>query len=199
MKNSLKSLLFIALTIMVWSASVLNSTAAEKSMELTGVPFRRIVVTGNTRVIIIQSSSDWVTMDDDDISKVSVTQRGDELRINSTEKIPVIVTVHVKELFRIVALNTSGVTTLGKLEVKYLQVMMSDTAVARVKTNTESIYTVINGHASLALLGSTHKHVLSQSGTVKLDTSKFAALATTVDTTDTRLVMNAIRGHKNKL
>lgn len=76
---------------------------------------------------------------------------------------------------------------------------MSDTAVARVKTNTESIYTVVNDHASLALLGSTHKHVLSQNGMVKVDTSKFAALATTVDTTDTRLVMNAIRGHKNKL
>lgn len=56
----------MALIIMVWSASVLNSSAAEKSMELTGVPFIRIVVTGNTRVIIIQSNSDWVTMDDDE-------------------------------------------------------------------------------------------------------------------------------------
>jgi len=195
MKNSLKTALNAALTAMLLMGSVLTTAVAAEGkamkLEFTNLPIRRVSVTGNTKVIIIQGNSDWVTMDDDDMDKVSLVQAGDELRISSTEKTPVTVTVHVREIFRIKASNTATVRTLGKFKVKYLQLMLKDNAVATIKANTESLYTVINDHASLELMGSTQTHYLKTDGMAKLKADKFAALVIQPDSSEnTSLVMN---------
>ncbi|WP_158798690.1 GIN domain-containing protein [Pedobacter sp. L105] len=195
MKNSLKTKLHLALTAIMLMGSVLTAAAAlskEVTVGAPNLPIRRITVTGNTKVIVIQSSTDWVMMDDDDIDKVSLKQAGDELRISSTEKTPVTVTVHVREIFRITAANTASIRTLGKLKMRYLQLILKDEAVAMIKTTTESLYSVINDHASLELLGSTQTHILRANRLAKLKTDKFAAVVTQPDSSGTEdLAMNS--------
>lgn len=182
MKTSLKALFATAMTAVVLSSSVLTSVAAEKSRELKVMTanneIKKVIVTGNTKVFLVQSKTEYVTMEEGDMDKVTVKQIGNELRISSSEKSPVTVTVYVRDIFRVDASNTCVVKTIGTFNLKYLQLILKDDAVARIKANTESLYTVINGHSNLELLGSTGKHILKHNGIGKLNADKFAALET---------------------
>jgi len=182
MKKSLKTVLSVTLGALLLSASLFTAAkAAEiKKMEVvsSNQDIRRINVTGNVRVTIIQGNRFWVAMDAEDTGKVSFKQSGNELRISSTEKKPVHVTVHIGELFRITASNTAVVRSLGKLNLKFLQLIFKDDAIGKLKTYTEGLYTVISDHANLELLGTTAVHTLNTDNIARLDTGKFAALAT---------------------
>jgi hypothetical protein len=152
------------LTATLLSATVLTINAAEKSSPFEMVSsvkpeVKKVIVTGNTRVTLVQSSREWVSMDNDDLDKVTVKQVGNALTINSSAVNPVEVTVYVKNLFRIDASDESSVTTQGKLNVPYLQVMLKDHATARIRTNTQSLYSIINDRSELELVGTTTKHV----------------------------------------
>jgi len=199
MKTSVKTLVSAAMTAIVLSASVLTSTAAVKSRALkvmtTNQEIKKVIVTGNTKVFLVQSNTEWVSMDESDLNKVSVKQVGNELHISSTESSPVSVTVYVKDLFRIDASNTVEVRTIGKFNLKYLQVMLKDDAIARVKASTESLYTVINDHANLELVGSTENHILKTDGIATLNTEKFAAVQTNIVPSDNVVAMS---GHRVK-
>jgi len=199
MKTSVKTLVSAAMTAILLSASVLTSTAAVKSgefkMMIANQEIKKVIVTGNTKVFLVQSSTEWVSMDEGDLNKVSVKQIGNELHISSTESSPVSVTVYVKDLFRIDASNAVEVRTVGKFNLKYLQLILKDEAVARVKANTESLYTVINDHANLELLGSTGNHILKTDGVATLNTEKFAAVQTNIVPSEDVVAMN---GHRAK-
>jgi len=126
MKKSLETVLSIILTVFLLSASFITPASAEiKKIDLASgnQDIRRINVTGNVRVTIIQGNSFWVAMEAEDTGKVSFKQTGNELRVSSTEKKPVNVTVHIAELFRITASNTAEVRSLGKLNLKFLQLI----------------------------------------------------------------------------
>ncbi|WP_158798689.1 GIN domain-containing protein [Pedobacter sp. L105] len=188
MKTSLKALFATAMTAVVLSSSVLTSVAAVKSRELKVMTanneIKKVIITGNTKVFLVQSKTEYVTMEEGDMDKVTVKQIGNELRISSSEKSPVTVTVYVRDIFRVDASNTCVVKTLGTFKLKYLQLILKDEAVARIKANTESLYTVINGHSNLELLGSTGKHILKHNGIGKLNTDKFAAVETHQEPTE---------------
>ncbi|WP_158798688.1 GIN domain-containing protein [Pedobacter sp. L105] len=195
MKTSLKTLFAAVMTALVLSSSVLTSVAAEKNrafkVTTANDEIKKIIVTGNTKVYLVQSNTESVTMDENDIDKVSVKQIGNELHISSSEASPVAVTVYVKDIFRVDAANTSVVKTVGTFNLKYLQVILRDDAVARIKANTESLYTVTDGRGNLELLGSTAKYTLKTNGIAKLNTNKFDAKATTY--LPTAIVMANVR------
>ena len=194
--KTLKTLLSSTLTAVLLSATVLTSNAAEvivspTAMSVANPDIKKIIVTGNTRVFIVQNNREWVSMNDEDLSKVSVKQVGHTLTISSSEHNPVEVTVYVKDIYRIDASNTASVKTVGKLNMKFLQVMLRDNATARIKTNTESLYTAIDGHANLELLGATAKHIVKTKGRAVLKADKFAALTTSSESIDADVAMNA--------
>lgn len=194
--KTLKTLLTSTLTAVILTATVLTSNAAEgivspAAVSVTNPDIKKIVVTGNTRVYLVQDKREWVSMSDDDLSKVSVKQVGHTLTINSSEQTPVNVTVYVKDIYRIDASNTVMVKTVGKFNVKFLQVMLRDDATANIKTNTESLYTTIDDHASLELQGKTAKHIVKTNGSAVLKANKFAALATSHESIDADVAMNA--------
>lgn len=180
--NSTNAILLATILFSIW-----GFTAAAAATEV-----RRITVKGNTIVTLIQGNSFWVTVDnEEEQKKVSIHQIGDELVISSTEVTPVEVKVHIKQLFRIVALDSSKVKTLGKLDQKYLQLLLSDDALVRVRTNTEALYTEIRGHARLELLGSTNRHILKRNATAKLKMDNFSVLVTElVPSKDSAIVVN---------
>lgn len=139
---------------------------------------KRVVATGNVKVILLQNANERVQLDDVDLDKVSIKQVGNTLTISSTEPDQVTVAVYVKDIYRIDASGKAMVRTAGKFNVKFLQVLLKDDAIARVKTSTESIYTVIDGNSKLELLGTTEKHIAKTNGLASINTDKFAALKT---------------------
>jgi len=177
--NSVKNSSLVAIMLVASLFSINASAAtvtADKGASHTDI--KKVIVTGNTNVLIIQNANESVKMDELDLSKVSLKQVGGTLTINSSEKSPVTVIVYVKDIYRIDASGRSNVKTVGKFNVKNLQVILKDDAKARIKAATESLYTVIDGHSKLELIGTSDSHVTKMTGLAKIDTDKFAALKT---------------------
>ena len=194
MKTSLKRLLTATLTVFVLSATVLHSTAEAKvkklTMSATKVDIKKVIVTGNTKVILVQSSKEWVALEDDMMDKVAIRQEGDILRISSAEETPVTVVVYVKNPYRVDASNTSTVDTRGNFKLKYLQLILKDSAKACIKATTESLYTAINDQSKLELLGTTQSHFIKTGGIASLKMNEFAALETTREVSGDTMALN---------
>jgi hypothetical protein len=169
----------IAIVLLASVFSLTASAAAVKiDMGSANTDIKKLIVTGNTKVLLVQSAKEFVSMEELDMKKVSVKQIGNTLTINSAESSPVTVTVYVKALYRIDASDQANVRTVGKFNLKYLQVMLKDDASAHVKSTTGSLYTVINDRANLELIGTSEKHVSEIAGIAKMNTDKFAASKT---------------------
>jgi hypothetical protein len=192
--KTLKTLFATALTAIFLSATAFASVAAVRGTMIeirsANPDIKKVVVRGNLKVFIVQSPSEWISMDENDQSLVSIKQIGNTLTISSSDEKPVTLTVYVKELYRIDAADNSVVKTLGKFNVNYLQVMLKDNAMARIKANTRSIYTVIDDHANLELQGNTDKHIAKTNGVATLNTEKFAALITNHEEPEIETAMN---------
>jgi hypothetical protein len=195
MKTTVKNLVAIALTAIVLSTSAFTSVAAEQvqfsGMAKVNPEIKKVIVTGNVKVLLVQSNREWVSLDEDKMDKVSIKQVGHTLTLNSTEREPVMMTVYVSDPYRIDVSNNACVKTVGTFNIKHLQVMVKDNAVAYVKAKTESIYTVVNGNADLELQGSTANHFIKTDGIGKLKTENFAALNTAHSSHETEVAMIA--------
>ncbi|MCX2483169.1 GIN domain-containing protein [Pedobacter sp. MR2016-24] len=167
----------IVLLVSVFSltASAANVTADRGSFN---PDIKKVIVTGNTKVLLVQNNKEYVTMDNLDLEKVSLKQVGNTLTISSSESNPVTVTVYAKDLYRIDAADQASVKTSGNFNLKNLQVMLKDDAKARIKATTASLYTVIDGRAKLELIGTSDSHISKMAGLATIDKDKFAALKT---------------------
>ncbi|RAJ22419.1 GIN domain-containing protein [Pedobacter cryoconitis] len=194
MKTSIKTLVASAMTAIVLSTTVVTAFAAEKvtakEKVAENMDIKKLVVNGNTKVFIVQSNRDWVSIGDDNQDKVTIKQIGNTLSINSSEETPVVVTVYVKDLYRISAADAADVRTVGTVDLPYLQVIMRDHAKAHIKAKTESLYTDLAGDASLELLGATDSHTIKNASIGNLKTEKLAAVKTKNLPVGTRLAMN---------
>jgi len=173
--------------ILLASVFSLTASAATIAVEREAVnpDIKKVIVTGNTTVLLVQNTKEYVTVDAVDLDKVSLKQVGNTLTINSSESNPVTVTVYVKDLYRIDAADKASVKTSGNFNLTNLQIMLKDEAKARVKATTASLYTVIDGHAKLELIGTSAHHISKMAGIATIDTDKFAALKTESVTTGT--------------
>jgi hypothetical protein len=182
--KTLKTLLTSAMTAIVLSAVAFTSTAAVapscRSFTMASVnpDIKKVVVTGNTVVYLIQGKRDWVSVENGIMDKVSIKQVGNTLRIHSSEADPVVLTVYVKDIYRIDASDNVKIRTTGDFNTQNLQVMLKDKASARVRANTVSLYTAVGDNAKLELIGKTGHHILKANGKDKLNMDKFAALDT---------------------
>ena len=172
--------------ILLASVFSLTASAATVTVERGAVnpDIKKVIVTGNTRVLLVQNTREYVTMDALDLEKVSIKQDGNTLTINSSASNPVTVTIFVKDLYRIDASDKSDVRTSGNFSLTNLQVMLKDEAKARIKATTESLYTVIDGQAKLELIGTSAHHISKMAGIATIDTDKFAAVKTESITAD---------------
>lgn len=191
--KTLKTLFSSAMIAIVLSATVFTSTAAARGTMIdirsANPDIKKVVVTGNLKVFVVQSKSEWISLDEEDRDQVSIKQVGNTLTVGSSVKRPISITVYVKDIYRIDASQQACVKTIGKFNVKYLQVMLRDNATARIKANTLSIYTVVNDRADLELLGNSEKHIIKTQGTATMNTERFAALVTNHEQPDTETAM----------
>ena len=188
MKTLFANVLKSGLVAIVLFASVFSLTASATTVTVDRGSFnpdiKKVIVTGNTKVLLVQNTKEYVTMDNLDLEKVSLKQVGNTLTISSSESNPVTVTVYVKDLYRIDAADQSNVRTSGNFNLKNLQVMLKDDARARIKATTASLYTVIDGQAKLELVGTSAHHISKMAGIATIDTNKFAAAKTESITAD---------------
>lgn len=183
MKTSIKTLIATSLTAIVLSTAVFSTTvsAAVNPLTISAVKtFKKISVSGNVEVTLIQRTATGVAYTDENVGTAKIMQEGDILRITATHGSTAKIIVYVDDIYRIEASGNAVVKTEGKLTSKYLQIFLKGNAHAEINTTTEGLYTVIQDDADLKLSGSTDNHTLVMGNTQKLTIEKFAALKTNI-------------------
>ncbi|RLJ79679.1 GIN domain-containing protein [Pedobacter alluvionis] len=182
MKTSIKTLTKSVLAAIVLSSAIFstNVMADEKQPIKMSAPknISQVIVNGNVEITLVQGQKESVSYNDDNTGKVKVIQDGHALKITSADGNTAKITVYVKNIYRVQASENAVVKTSGKLDSKYLQLFLKGDAVAEINSNTESLYTVIEGRADLKLSGATAEHILVMGSTPKLNLDRFAAIKT---------------------
>jgi hypothetical protein len=186
MKTSLKTMFAVVLgCVILVNVSPVHATETNKPLTtISSVKnISKIVVSGNVKLILIQSAVESVNVYDNYYGKNAlVQQQGNTLRISSFEKTPLSVVVFVNNLNAITASNQSTVKTVGKFNLLNLDLKLQDEARADIDANMLNLYSSINDRADLKLCGSaaTHTVVMADLGSLNMD--KFVADDTSIST-----------------
>ncbi|WP_443943876.1 GIN domain-containing protein [Pedobacter sp. AW1-32] len=183
MKTLVKTLFASSLALVLASSTVLSvhaENAPSTTVAQKPLSFKRIKVSGNVELTIVQGNRTAIEYSDASEGKVKITQVRDGIDVVSANDQVAKVTVYTDDLYRISAANHAKVKTSGQLKVQYLQVFLSGQASLELNSKTESLYTVIEDQSDLKLSGSTGEHTLSMGKSQKLIMDKFAANTTTI-------------------
>ncbi|WP_343523825.1 DUF2807 domain-containing protein [Pedobacter sp.] len=182
MKTSIKTLTKSVLAAIVLSSAIFSTSvmASEKQPVKMSAPknIGQVIVSGNIEITLVQGKKEGVSYNEDNTGKVKVIQDGHALKISSADGNTAKITVYVNNIYRIQASENAVVKTAGKLDSKYLQLFLKGDAVAEINSDTENLYTVIEGRADLKLSGATGEHILVMGTTPKLNLDGFAAMKT---------------------
>ncbi|WP_406824603.1 GIN domain-containing protein [Pedobacter sp. KACC 23697] len=181
MKTFTKTLFAAALTAVVFTSSAMATFAAEPVKTETKTAslstFNRIWVSGNVKLILTQGDKQNVAgASNYDAEKTSVLTDGKTLFINSMETSQVTLNITVKDLERIEAYGQSVVITSNNFDVKNLQLFLSQSATAKIKTTTGSLYTIVKEDAVLKLNGTADQSTMIASNMKNLKLTDFASL-----------------------
>ncbi|MDQ0636868.1 hypothetical protein QF042_000433 [Pedobacter sp. W3I1] len=181
MKTLAKTLFAAALTAVVFTSSAMATFAAEPVKAETKTSslskFNRIWVSGNVKIILTQGEKqDVAGASNYDAAKTSVSTDGKTLFINSLETSQVTLNVTVKDLERIEAYGQSVVVTSNNFDVKYLQLFLGQSATAKIKTTTGSLYTIVKDDAVLKLNGTAGQSTMIASNMKNVKLADFASL-----------------------
>jgi len=181
MKTLAKTLFAAALTAVVFTSSAMATLAAEPVKTETKTPslstFNRIWVSGNVKIVLTQGNKQNVEgAVNYDAAKTSLSTDGRTLFINSLETSQVTLNITVKDLERIEAYGQSVVVTSNNFDVKYLQLFLSQSATAKIKTTAGSLYTIVKGDAVLKLNGTAGQSTMIASNRNNIKLADFASL-----------------------
>lgn len=177
MKTLAKTLFATALTAVLFASSVATTFAADpapmvKTSSIKNV--NRIWVSGNVKVVLTQGDQESIIGSDNyDTSKTSVITNGHTLYIQSMDRQQVTVNITVKDLERIEAYGESLVITSNNFAVKHLQLFLHQSATAKIKTTTGSLYTIVDEDAVLKLNGTALQSTLVASNMKNVKTTNF--------------------------
>lgn len=181
MKTLAKTIFAAALTAVVLTSSAMATFAAEPVKAETKTSslskFNRIWVSGNVKIILTQGDKQNVEGTRNyDATKTSVSTDGKTLFINSLETSQVTLSITVKDLERIEAYGQSVVVTSNNFDVKYLQLFLSQSATAKIKTTAGSLYTIVKEDAVLKLNGTAGESTMIASNMKNVKLADFASL-----------------------
>ena len=184
MKNLAKTVFAMALTAVVMTSTMATTFAAAPVVTTLETPsltsFNKIWVSGNVKIVLTQGDQQSVVaVNNYDSTKTSVLSNGQTLYINSMESGQVTLNITVKDLQRVEAYGQSLVVTNNNFDVKNLQLFLSQSATAKIKTTAESLYTVLKDDAVLKLNGTATQSTLIASNTKNLKVADFASLKST--------------------
>ncbi|MGN8058726.1 GIN domain-containing protein [Pedobacter sp. 22163] len=181
MKTLAKTIFAAALTAVLFTSSAMATFAAEPVKSETKTSslskFDRIWVSGNVKLILTQGDKQNVAgMSNYDASKTSVSTDGKTLFINSMETSQVTLNITVKDLERIEAYGQSVVVTSNNFDVKNLQLFLSQSATAKIKTTASSLYTIVKDDAVLKLNGTAGESIMIAGNMKNVKLADFASL-----------------------
>jgi len=181
MKTLAKTIFAAALTAVLFTSSAMASFAAEPVKTETKTSslskFDRIWVSGNVKLILTQGDKQNVAgMSNYDASKTSVSTDGKTLFINSMETSQVTLNITVKDLERIEAYGQSVVVTSNNFDVKNLQLFLSQSATAKIRTTASSLYTIVKDDAVLKLNGTAGESTMIAGNMKNVKLADFASL-----------------------
>ena len=181
MKTLAKTIFAAALTAILFTSSAMASFATEPVKSETKTSslskFDRIWVSGNVKLILTQGDKQNVAgMSNYDASKTSVSTDGKTLFINSMETSQVTLNITVKDLERIEAYGQSVVVTSNNFDVKNLQLFLSQSATAKIKTTASSLYTIVKDDAVLKLNGTANQSTMIAGNMKNVKLADFASL-----------------------
>jgi len=181
MKTLAKTIFAAALTAVVFTSSAMATFTAEPVKAETKTSslskFNRIWVSGNVKLILTQGDKQNVEGTSNyDAAKTSVSTDGKTLFINSLETSQVTLNITVKDLERIEAYGQSVVVTSNNFDVKYLQLFLGQSATAKIKTTTGSLYTIVKDDAVLKLNGTADQSTMIASNMKNVKLADFASL-----------------------
>jgi len=181
MKTFAKTLFAAALTAVVFTSSAMATFAAEpvkaETKSASVLKFNRIWVSGNVKLVLTQGDKQSVSGDSDfDAAKTSVSSDGRTLFINSMENNEVTINITMPDLERIEAYGQSNVVTINNFDVKNLQLFLSQSATAKIKTTAGSLYTVVKEDAVLKLNGTAEHSMMVAENVKNVKMADFASL-----------------------
>jgi hypothetical protein len=180
--NSLTKSIFAAATaaILITSSALTTFAAEQVVSEVTpssALSFNRIWVSGNVKIILTQGNKQSVaSIEPIDSSKTSVMSKGQTLYVKSTAGGLVTLNITVKDLQRVVAYGRAVVVTSNNFDVKNLQLFLYENARAKIKTTTQSLFTVVNDNAILKLNGTADESTMVASNMKNVKLGDFATL-----------------------
>jgi len=191
MKTLTKTLFSTVFAIVLLTSSAFTTLASDKievAKQATG--FTKIWVSGNVKLILTQSEQEGVFVDENfNAEKTSVLCKGETLYINTMEHSQVVIKISLKDLKRIEAAGQSVVVTSNNFDVKCLQVILIQSASAKVNATTGSLYTNVSDDAKLKISGITNQHTSIASNFKNVKFDNFLSLSTNKESRD--LVLTA--------
>ena len=181
MKTLTQTLFAAALTAVVLTSSVMTTLASEPITNVAIAPsiasFNKIWVSGNVKIVLTQGDKQSIAGTENYNSlKTSVMSKGQTLYINSMELGQVTINITVKDLQRIEAYGQSVIVTSNNFDVKNLQLFLNQSATAKIKTTTKSLYTIIKDDAVLRLNGTAEQSTMVASNMKNVKLGDFVSL-----------------------
>ncbi|MBC7417114.1 MAG: DUF2807 domain-containing protein [Pedobacter sp.] len=200
MKTQIKNLTAVFFPALLLSCIFLSASANPIKNVLVKTTllksFRKITVTGNVQVTVIQIGKEGIAYADDSYGTAKVTQQGDLLTISPADNSMAKVILYVKDIYRITGNDEALIRTEGLLKTTYLQVFLKGNAKADINTSTAGICTVLTDNAMLSLSGGTENHSFAKSENSTLKLKSFAALKTEINRIDYPLIDQEIAAVK---
>jgi hypothetical protein len=195
MKTLTKTLFAAALAVVLLTSSSMVTIAAEHiEIARPSNGFNKIWVSGNVKLILTQSTKEGIFVEENfDSEKTSVLGKGETLYINSMERAEVVIRISMKDLQRIEAAGSSVVVTSNTFDVKCLQVILSQSASAKVRALAGSLYTNVSEDAKLKMSGVTDQHTAIASNLKNVKFDNFLSLSTNGHGTALMLAANKER------
>ncbi|WP_316785312.1 GIN domain-containing protein [Pedobacter frigiditerrae] len=189
MKTSIKTIIatgFIALAITSSTVYANNNvdpivTINETTVSASAVKIssiNKLNVSGNVEVTIIQNSKSKVLYTNEGNDDVSVKKVGSSLYVSSKNGQAGKITIYVDDIYRIEASGDAYVAANSQLNLKYLQVFVSDKANVKLNANTESLYTTVKGASKLALKGNTDLYTVDMDKSSRISLDRFKSKKT---------------------
>lgn len=187
MKTSIKTLIATSLIALTFSTSLVyantdlkpNAVAAS-AVNISSV--KKLNISGNAEVTIVQNSKSKVLFTNDGTERVSVKKVGDAVYI--TSKTNAKITIYVDEIYRVEAAENAVVTTENPLTLKYLQVFTKDHAYVNINAKTESLYTSIKDDSTLNLKGDTDLYTIDMDKSSRISLQQFKSKKTDMSASD---------------
>jgi hypothetical protein len=184
MRTSLKIMFAIIPVCMILSNTNVAKATEIHNAYTTFSPvreIRKLVVTGNVKVTLIQAGKERVEVYGNDFQNDgAVQQEGTTLKINSFRKTPLAVVVFVNNLNEISASDKVSVKTRGTFKLLNLRVKLQGQATADINAGVWNLYTKVTERADLTLYGAAESHTIVMNSLGHLNMDLFLAKETAI-------------------